>query len=344
MIYDHILQYLASSKKKRVSTFELENYIKSILGERYEENGGYLSFYHAMEKLIASSYIKPIGKKKIGLYPSLYAAYTLLRHTDQLPSPVEFFSLHPRMNPQKYYMNLTAWNDVKPFLMTISNYLYNPDHSWLTASERSLDLFQDEKWLGQKGKSVLRSVGLQLSDLNCFETTEPFFYRLWGVPELSRNVLIVENKDTFYTCKQWIDKCGELLGQSFDAIVYGEGNKIIKSFPFAHEVWGNTFSSVKFFYVGDLDPRGIWIVDKLQSHYKFPIYPLLTFYRAMISSGKCVDQYTVHREKPPLCTYPFLTHFSEEERVYIDQLFAEKRRIPQESVNLKILRKWREMH
>ena len=122
-----------------------------------------------------------------------------------------------------------------------------------------------------RGKRILKNLGLDFSDLNVYETPEPFvsytFDRL--VPQ---NVLIIENKDTFYTIRKYMQDTGKnvILGEKFGTIIYGSGKKVIASFrdfEYTAEKY-LAHRKNKFLYFGDMDYEGIGIYEKLVEIFK----------------------------------------------------------------------------
>ena len=70
------------------------------------------------------------------------------------------------------------------------------------------------KILAQEGQRLLKNVGLTVDDLNIYETAEPLAY--YSVSkETPQNILIIENKDTFYSLRKFlIERHPRILGCS----------------------------------------------------------------------------------------------------------------------------------
>lgn len=65
------------------------------------------------------------------------------------------------------------------------------------------------------GGQILRNVGLTLEALNVYQTAEPLAYYAKD-KTVPQNVLIVENKDTFYTMRRYpFKRSGRNLGQAY---------------------------------------------------------------------------------------------------------------------------------
>ena len=69
-----------------------------------------------------------------------------------------------------------------------------------------------------------------LSFFNIYETTEPLAYysRTRNIPQ---NLLILENKDTFFSMRRHLlEGNEEILGIKIDTLIYGAGKGIFRSF------------------------------------------------------------------------------------------------------------------
>lgn len=75
-----------------------------------------------------------------------------------------------------------------------------------------------------------------------------------------QNVLIIENKDTFYTVRKYMQETGknEILGKKIGTVIFGSGKKAVSSFrdfEFTAEKY-LADSKNRFFYFGDMDYEG----------------------------------------------------------------------------------------
>ncbi|MHB1652942.1 MAG: Wadjet anti-phage system protein JetD domain-containing protein [Desulfitobacteriaceae bacterium] len=186
-----------------------------------------------------------------------------------------------------------------PYLLALDAFYKDPRQSeTLTTSyalnERSFQIFRDEKFLASdEGRSFLQRIALTEEVLGTYRTTEPFFYvdyrysidflandlefTLPANADMSKertlNALVIENKDTFFSLKKCWNAGQPILGGiPFQIPIYGEGRKIVGSFPFIHEVPGTKTTSWRYYYFGDLDPEGLDIYGTLAAH--FPNYEI----------------------------------------------------------------------
>ena len=138
-------------------------------------------------------------------------------------------------------------------------------------NRRDFEIWNDEKFIKGdsenksknenrgRGKRILKNLGLDFSDLNVYETPEPFvsytFDRL--VPQ---NVLIIENKDIFYTIRKYMQDNGKnvILGEKFGTIIYGSGKKVIASFSGFEYAIENILriEKINFYILGIWTTRG----------------------------------------------------------------------------------------
>ena len=122
-------------------------------------------------------------------------------------------------------------------------------------NERSFEIWGREKFLSkEQGKKVLSHCGLDLEFLDLYPTAEPLAYYS-HTRETPQNLLILENKDTFFSMRRHLLEGGEkILGTEIGTLIYGGGKRIIRSFqdfslciePYMRDA-GN-----KIYYFGEL--------------------------------------------------------------------------------------------
>lgn len=127
----------------------------------------------------------------------------------------------------------------------------------LTARERSLRLFDDEKRLEQIARGPLfRDGRLSYGLLRCRPVTLPFVFRDFGAGD---RALVIENKDTFFSaCEARLS----LPGSSVRWIVFGHGNAIHASIESMLQ-WPELPRRLHYF--GDVDRRGLEIARGLDA-------------------------------------------------------------------------------
>ena len=107
--------------------------------------------------------------------------------------------------------------------------------------------------------------GLTEAFLHIYQTTEPLAYYS-HTRQIPQNLLILENKDTFYSMRRHLlDGGGKILGMEFGTLIYGAGKGILRSFldfdlcvePYMRDGRNGIY------YFGDLDYEGIGIYESL---------------------------------------------------------------------------------
>jgi hypothetical protein len=179
--------------------------------------------------------------------------------------------------------------------------------------------------------------------LCCYSTTEPFFeYRRSydGHPEY--HILIVENKDTYFTLKRLLQEGVYAFGgTSFSMLIYGEGDKILKSFPYIYEIEELRNIDYTVHYFGDLDPKGMSICASLQD--SFGASPFFFFYQALLQ--KHVKKKPPKRKKEQAKSKPdsyaaFLSSFPDDIAKPMVSIVEEQGAyLPQEGLNRKDLKR-----
>ncbi|MDD2432341.1 MAG: DUF2220 family protein [Clostridia bacterium] len=351
-----INDYLNSQTKKTVITGKIETYLQERLAQDgYWQQGGYFSFAEKIENLIQLGLIRPVKASGLnGRQPPLYEKYRLVKKRDTLDQATRqklLTQYHPQIKTTHYLTHGQDYYADKPYLQKLDSFLkqHQDFASWslITANERSFQIFHNEKWLlSRHGHLFGQRTGLSLATLRCYQTSEPFFYYPVSIPKGTKEikVLIVENKDTFFSLKElfqqgiytWADYV-------FSLLIYGEGRKIQKSFRFYEELGEYQKYQADFYYFGDLDPEGIRIWYDLQKEYGLAIKPFTLFYQVLfekcgqkapsLSAGeKAGQRYSKKAIKA------FLNHFEQNLAIGIRQMLAEKKYLPQEGLHYVLLK------
>lgn len=161
---------------------------------------------------------------------------------------------------KEYEDNKENINKIKKFMENNKELL----NTKVSINERSFQIFNDEKFIRNNNMNkLLKFCNLNISDLNFYETPEPFIY--YVSKNKTKSALIIENKDTFVTFSKILEEEGHIFGYYFKAIIYGEGRKIQKSFlDIKNEKYYKDILDIDiFYYFGDIDSSGIKILDNL---------------------------------------------------------------------------------
>ena len=172
-----------------------------------------------------------------------------------------------KLDNNYYLQHVQEYKEHRPYVLRISDLMSNGPAEILTANERAFELFGDEKALTSPdnaafdGSRVLKNLGLTLEDIGAEIISEPFVYtksKGFDTRDITsvRTILIVENKDTYWTLKNAVLQ-SDL--DYIDMVIFGEGKAILSKFRYIEEVGGRV--NDHYFYFGDLDSEGIEIFN-----------------------------------------------------------------------------------
>jgi hypothetical protein len=313
-----------------------------LAGENFEINGGYRVFAAYIMEFCEKGFLMPVKSSGTnGRNPSLVNRYKITlpggneRPCEELLN--ELHSIHPRLDKGYYFRNPDAYEKDRKCILILSDYLLDNERSSslkyrCTMNERSFEIFNDEKFLEYSGKVLLKRLGLSLQDLNCYKTLEAFFYILFE-PKERLNILIIENKDTFYSVLKYLERKPqkELYGANIDMLIYGEGKKIVNSFSFINEVAAGAAIEMVY-YFGDLDFEGIGIFNSLASKYgNYFIIPHAALYNELLSEAK--EPPALKTNQSEVYLELFLRYFDSESKDKISGILYDGKYIPQEALN-----------
>ncbi|MFZ5987940.1 MAG: Wadjet anti-phage system protein JetD domain-containing protein [Bacillota bacterium] len=339
-----IYKIIGNHSKKVIEISDLLSKVERQLGgEDFEMKGGYRSFAASVVHFCEGGVLSPVKSSGTnGRNPFLYNKYRINSMDNDRKNMSEELmhelqSLHPRLDKGFYFKNPHVYKGDRGYILMLSQYLLDSLTSKslkyrCTMNERSFEIFNDEKFLESGGKVLLKRLGLTLQDLNCYKTLEAFFYILFK-PKERLNILIIENKDTFYSVLKYLERKPDkkLYGISIDMLIYGEGKKIVNSFSFLNEVaMGTPIDRV--YYFGDLDFEGIGIFNSLASKYgKHLVVPHTSLYKELLASAKTPPPLKTNQSEIYLDL--FLMYFDEDSKGKITEILYNGKYIPQEALN-----------
>ena len=210
----------------------------------------------------------------------------------------------------------------------------------VSINERSFQIWGREKLL--KEKTIIQKIfsfnGLDIKILNYYETPEPFFEYIHSY-ESNMNIMIIENKDTWYTIRKLMkDRNINKFGNNYNILLYGEGKKIIRNndmlIYYDREILKD--SKNKYFYFGDLDYEGIDIFIFLKKLYPtLDIILEVKFYELMLDICD-IDKLPFTKEgQQEVKLDGFIEQFSERHQNKIIEILSGGKYIPQEIINYK---------
>jgi hypothetical protein len=260
-IYKNIVINLKNHKNKTIDTEKLLSYSNDNVNQvNYIKAVKYNLFESIITKLCVDGKLQPRGKIQKGqrIHCKFDVVDNINNKQNDNKAILEISKLNLK-NLDYYFKNQEKYKAHKKYLQIFNDYYIRKGKPYLTSNELSFKLFNDEKFFENPktkinlGLEILLNLKMKYGDFNCYKTQEPFFYYIKEsfFQKENREILIVENKDTYFTLKNK-KNCG-----IYDMIIYGEGKKIISSFDLAKEYHINLNDNIKYF--GDIDSEGFLI-------------------------------------------------------------------------------------
>ncbi|MBU8878186.1 DUF2220 domain-containing protein [Bacillus sp. FJAT-29790] len=338
-----VKELLTNQKNTSVDIYKLEKQVK----ERLQDDVIGLFYKEFADSVIELENEKVIERMKTGkpysrdirINTKYRKVKEIINNENELKNEL-LTSFHFKMKMSGYGKNLEQYKKDKPILDLISQFLFQKSEKdcYISVNERSFELFDDEKYLSsEQGRKLISNIEVTFEDLCCFETFEPFFH--FGLAtHHNQNVMIIENKDTFFSLKKLnLEGIHRWDGIPFEMLVYGEGNKITKSFEYLDEL--KVPFETSLYYFGDFDPEGIAIFHRLQKMSKRKIELWKPFYIEMWNRRKgTVIKEDKKQRWSETAIQTFLSHFDEQMKTAMENYLIERRYIPQEALNIEVLR------
>lgn len=318
--------------------------LEQLLGDKI--NAEYGEQYAYIIQLVDEGKIKPVRTAgKNGKKPALYLEYWLLEEAKDYSELKQelLYKLAPQIDITYYQHNLAVYAKERQDVLQLSSFLQNS--ATLLAretsyNERSFQIWGREKFLLKgEGKKILKHCGLELAELNCYSTSEPFAYFALK-RQTPQKILIIENKDTFFSMRRHLLAGNELLfSEQISTLIYGAGKRVISCFqefavsaePYMLDA-GN-----ELLYFGDLDYEGLGIYEALAESFaeQGSIKPFVPAYLAMLQKSKGYPKLpTTKEEQNRNLQGSFLNYFSAEVQKEMQNILRQDLYIPQEILTL----------
>jgi Uncharacterized protein conserved in bacteria C-term(DUF2220) len=317
-----IIQELLKYSKKTITIEELETFIP--VNTTYEQFSRIILNF---ENEGVIEIVKSKGRNT--RTPSL--AYSYRIHKQQLKRDYHEelkkyrLQLNPSIKLDSYFgSDPSQWKKDYPYILKIHQYIETigfPEYE-VPAPERSVELVGDEKWITDKhGKELLERIELW-PRMKVIPVSDPLMFAVnpSTLSNLSQKHLIVENKTTFQALVDTLPKT------DFSTLIYGSGNKIIKSIEQFERQLPISNADHIFYYFGDIDRSGIFIWERLNE--KKPIQLAMPFYRACLEKLSIKGKINQRMDKEAIET--FLKFFTEEESEIIQSVLNNGHYYPQE--------------
>ncbi|MBQ2276507.1 MAG: DUF2220 family protein [Lachnospiraceae bacterium] len=309
----------------------------------------YKELYQKVLSLIQNEEIKPVkASGKNGKKPALYNEYWIIENKEDNSKYIEELSyLFVPMISTHYYLNhIKQYQEDRKWVLLLNQYL-KTNRSELeipkAMNERSFEIWHREKFLKEEqGKKILKRCGISVEELNLYETTEPLSYYV-HTRETPQNMLIVENKDTFYSMrKRLLSGDNQILGKTIGTLIYGAGKGILRSFhdfALCAEPYMREKENVMY-YLGDLDYEGIYIYESLALlfHEECKIEVFTEGYLKMLEEAEGIGE----EQLPPMkagqnknISTQFLQSFPKEKAEKMQKILQNGKYIPQEILSIE---------
>ena len=300
-----------------------------------------------INKLLDEEKISPVkssggnGKK-----PTLYKKYRIIEEAvdNSLYLDEINYKLCTKFSIDYYINHLDKYKEHRQYILLLNDFFTRNEHllsNRISINERSFQIWGREKFLQREGgKTILKNLGVDLGELNYYDTSEPLAYYSKS-KEVPQTVLIIENKDTYYTMRRHlINGKDSILGVNISSLIYGGGKNIYKSssdFKISVESHiSDRRNSILYF--GDIDYEGIIIYEGLYELLgrEYNMKPFINGYKKMIEKAQ-ESPFSMPITKEGQnrnISERFLSCFDEASRGIIENILKEDLYVPQEIINI----------
>jgi hypothetical protein len=330
--------------------------IDSLEMQKYLGIFDYKEFVSLVERLEKEGIIKPVKKSKLnGKNPSIHNRYSII---DEAKDNSKFideikYKLNYELSGDYFINHVDKYIESRDYVLALSDFLSSRMEmlkEQISIKERSFQIWGREKYLEKEGgKTLLKNLSFDLDKLNIYTTSEPLAYFSYskGTPQ---KILIIENKDTFYTMRKFLLSEKEtIMGEKIETVVYGSGKGIWNSFN-DFKVCAEPYllnEENELLYLGDIDYEGIFIYEQLYNTFKdnFIIKPFAKAYEYMINKA-IENKLNLPKSKENQnknIEDIFLKFFSVEYQDKIISILKSGRYIPQEIINYSDLASYKNL-
>ncbi len=329
--------------------------MKQISLEKLMEESGEESYpkqYAYIRGLLEKQKIKVVKSSPgNGKKPALHTRYWLVEdHFDYKELTEELkFGLTPLIRTDYYLSHPDIYQKERKWVKLLNAYLLECKETGqqeASVNERSFQIWGREKFLSrEQGQKILTHCGISRRQLSVYETTEPLAYYS-ADRRAPQGILILENKDTFYTMRRWLMQ-GErrILGEEIRTVVYGAGKGILRScedFGLCVEPHMNDARN-RICYFGDLDYEGLRIYEQLEDLFEqgggsaLKVVPFVPAYERMLAKAAArgrefLPESSENQNKS--LTGSFFQHFKAEMAEQMEELLSAGKYIPQEILTI----------
>lgn len=324
---------------KRITLDEIE---RKQHAESYEQ----LCIY--IYEQIGSSRLKPVKASGTnGKKPALYQEYWVAdtgQSMDYSAYEEELkYKLSTKISVDYYLRHMEQYVQDREWVLMLNRFFLETqgkEPEPVSKNERSFQIWNREKFLQlEQGKKILKRCGVHATQLAYYETSEPLAYYS-SHRQTPQNLLILENKDTFYSMRRHLLEQKEtIFGISFATLIYGAGKGILRSFQdfsFCVEPYMQAAEN-QIYYFGDLDYEGIGIYERLAEAFavqQYRIQPFTQAYERMLAKAQDVPKLPMTKEKQNRkISGSFFSFFTNQMVCRMEEILESGQYIPQEILN-----------
>ena len=305
----------------------------------------YSELYAKTIDLIRQKKIKPVKASGTnGKKPALFCSYWKLEDKKDFSTYEKelAYELMPAIHTDYYLYHMDEYVKDREWVLRLNQYLKENKADLqieISMNERSFAIWNREKFLKEEqGKKILKRCGISLQEIAIYETSEPLSYYVHEriVPQ---NILIIENKDTYYTFRKYMMQYDNLiLDVPFGTLIYGAGKGIIRSFRdfcISGEPY-MTHADNTIYYFGDMDYEGILIYESFAHEFgdQYHILPFVQAYQKMLKCAAADTLPDMKKGQNQHIGNDFFRFFDEESSRKMKQILQAGKYIPQEIINI----------
>ncbi len=333
-IEEKLIKYILQKKTKTMNLSEVYKKLKLPYTPQSDK-----IINNILTNLEEKGYIQPLKTTNKDFQGS-FEKYKILKLKEENEEKIkeEILKLDKKIKIDYFLKHPKEYIKYKKIIIPINEFIKQTNGGkieTITVNERSYQIYKNEKCL-KENEEILKKLGLTCKDLYAYDTYEPFFYYInteYKIRKLkNKTILIIENKDTFWTIVKAIQK---LKIENIYMIIYGEGKKILKSFSFIEEF--KIDSKDNIYYFGDIDFEGINIYVSLKEKYnKYNISAYTKGYETILDIEKTPEKVRKNQNINQDKIEKFINEFDKEYKDKLIEIFNNKKYIPQEVFNYEV--------
>ena len=333
-IEEKLIKFILQKKTKTMNLSEVYEKLKLPYTPQSDK-----IINNILTNLEEKGYIQPLKTTNKDLQGS-FKKYKIkkLKEENEEKIKEEILKLHKKIKIDYFLKHPKEYIKYKEIITPINEFIKQTNGrkiETITVNERSYQIYKNEKCL-KENEEILKKLGLTYKDLYAYDTYEPFFYYINTEYEIrklkNKTILIIENKDTFWTIVKAIQK---LKIENIYMIIYGEGKKILKSFSFIEEF--KIDSKDNIYYFGDIDFEGINIYVSLKEKYnKYNISAYTKGYETILDIEKTPEKVRKNQNINQDKIEKFINEFDKKYKDKLIEIFNNKKYIPQEVFNYEV--------